>query len=648
MENEAEYKGLIKQKLAKKLLSVLAFSLLIVGILTIILNYYLSYEILETQTERRAQSISQGLEFATEGLLEMQENNMLSRVVQNYATLKGIVGIVILDPNSKIIAYAPDKLTNKVNLLNNPELSKAIAQSTQTGIEADIRITLEDEDILVYLLPFSSVLFSGNPRRGVAIVMLSLEYMQQQASQIVWNSIISLSLGLIAILLITNFWLDKLVIYPINIIYQAIKYHRYNGNFLEGINLPPNEIKFLAWGFQKQFEELKTSHENLKQEVKERKRKEEELRHSQEIFDLVLDNIPQNVFWKDCNSVFLGCNKTFLKITNATTIDEIVGKTDKEMPWGEYSEWYRQCERWIMDNDTPKDHIIERVINAEGKTLWIDTNKVPLHDGEGKVMGILGTFEDITVRKRLEDEKENALIREREISAHKSRFINIVSHEFRNPLTVILASAQLLENYWSRLTHEKKQSHLHNIQIAGNRLKDMINDLLIISKAEYGQISMTCENLNFNKFCLEILEEFKLGTGKNHIFNFHTKGLNPTSVEVRLDDKIMRYIISNLLSNAIKYSSQGSHIDFQVEYQQEEIDLKISDQGIGISFEEQTLIFDSFYRGQNVSDISGTGLGLHIVKKCVDLYGGEISVTSQVNCGSSFHIKIPLKETGSI
>lgn len=648
MEKNLEYKGLAKQKLSKKLLISLAYCLFIVGVLTLILNYYLNYQFLEKQLERRAQSISQGLEFATEGLLEIGETSMSARVVQNYATLEGVLGIVILDPNGKTIAYAPEKIGSKMNLLKNNDLAKAIPQTAKTGIETTLKTYFDDQATLVHLLPFSSVLFAGNPHRGLAIVMLSLEQIYQQLWQIFYSSLISLLAGIFAILVIVSLLIDSQVIKPINKIYEAIIYKNFQDNFNFIPNLPPNEIKFLAWVFKKQFDDLNKSHEKLKEEVKERRLKEEELRHAQEILQLIMDNIPQNIFWKDCQSVYLGCNKNFLKIANATCVEEIVGKTDYDMCWREYSEWFRQCDRWVMDNDTPKYHIVEQLLQANGKLVWVDTNKVPLHDAQGKVTGVLGTFEDITARKMLEEEKEKALAREREISAQKSRFINIVSHEFRNPLTVILASAQLLENYEARLTPEKKLSHIINIKKAGDRLKTMINDLLLISQAESGQMRINYQNLNLKEFCLNILEEFKQGFGKNHLFNFKGEGFENPNLLVNFDEKILRYILNNLLSNAVKYSNAGSCIDFQVEYKKEEVIFEVSDEGIGIPVEEQSLIFNSFYRGQNVSDISGTGLGLHIVKKCLDIYGGEITLTSVVNCGSNFQIKIPLTETGNL
>lgn len=144
-------------------------------------------------------------------------------------------------------------------------------------------------------------------------------------------------------------------------------------------------------------------------DVTERKRAEEAVQVSQQMLQLVMDNIPQHIFWKDRNSVYLGCNKNFAADAGIDDPASIIGKTDYDLPWTrQQSEFFREYDRRVMEEDTPILHIIEPVLQADGKEAWLDTNKIPLYDAQGNVVGILGTYEDITERKLLEVEKENA------------------------------------------------------------------------------------------------------------------------------------------------------------------------------------------------------------------------------------------------
>jgi len=143
--------------------------------------------------------------------------------------------------------------------------------------------------------------------------------------------------------------------------------------------------------------------------ITERKRAEAELRESREMLRLVMDNIPQAVFWKDLESVYLGCNKVFARTVGLDDPREIVGKTDFDLPWGEeLAKWYRRWDHHVMSTDKPAYHIEETAKTADGRTIIIDTTKVPLHDPEGRVVGVLGTYEDVTERRRAEQALQEA------------------------------------------------------------------------------------------------------------------------------------------------------------------------------------------------------------------------------------------------
>ncbi len=142
----------------------------------------------------------------------------------------------------------------------------------------------------------------------------------------------------------------------------------------------------------------------IDRDISDRKQTEKAMIEKEELLQLVLDNIPQYIFWKDRNSVYLGCNRNFAIIAGLNNPLEIVGKTDYDLPWKkEESDFFRECDARVMETDTPEYHIIEPLLQADGTQSWVNTNKIPLHDAEGNVVGILGTFEDITERQRVEE-----------------------------------------------------------------------------------------------------------------------------------------------------------------------------------------------------------------------------------------------------
>ena len=133
-------------------------------------------------------------------------------------------------------------------------------------------------------------------------------------------------------------------------------------------------------------------------------RVEDELQASKEMLQLVMDNIPQSIFWKDRNSVFLGCNRNFASEAGVNIPEEIIGKTDYDLAWKkEEADFYRECDHRIMENDQPEYHIVEPQLQAGGRQAWLDTNKIPLHDPNGNVIGILGTYENITERVKTQE-----------------------------------------------------------------------------------------------------------------------------------------------------------------------------------------------------------------------------------------------------
>ncbi|MGK7905404.1 MAG: ATP-binding protein [Hormoscilla sp.] len=253
----------------------------------------------------------------------------------------------------------------------------------------------------------------------------------------------------------------------------------------------------------------------------------------------------------------------------------------------------------------------------------------------------LQTTIDIAIaRSQAEDEMRKAIEKEKELSELKIRFVTMVSHEFRTPLSTILFSAGLLEKYRNKWSEEKKTTHLERIQTAVLHMTKLLEDVLLIGKAEAAQIKLKPESMDLEKFCREMVEE-----EQERSLNKLQVKLNTTAgelTEVEMDEKLLRHILSNLLSNAVKYSQEDSVVEFELASKDGEAWFRIQDRGIGIPVADREHLFEMFHRGTNVGTIQGTGLGLAIVKRAVDLHGGEITVESEEEVGTTFLVRLPL------
>lgn len=265
------------------------------------------------------------------------------------------------------------------------------------------------------------------------------------------------------------------------------------------------------------------------------------------------------------------------------------------------------------------------LVAKNGAQIPIAECAAPIQDDTGKVTGVIIDFRDTTERQRAEVEIRKALAKEKELNELKSHFVSTTSHEFRTPLATILSSADMLEHYGHKWAEPKKIEHLHRIQTAAEGMTQLLDDVLLVSKAEAGKIEFKPAPLNLAKFCCDLAQEMQLIDDAKHTINFESLGKCTNC----LDERLLRHILTNLLSNALKYSPVGSTIQFNLVCDQVSAIFRIVDKGIGIPAADQGQLFQSFYRGSNVGTSSGTGLGLVIVKKSVDLHGGEIKVTSE-------------------
>jgi signal transduction histidine kinase len=254
---------------------------------------------------------------------------------------------------------------------------------------------------------------------------------------------------------------------------------------------------------------------------------------------------------------------------------------------------------------------------------------------------------DKLAKQKIEIRK--ALIQEKELSGLKTRFITTASHEFRTPLGIISSSTGLLEDYDHKLDRPKKLKHWQRIQSAVKHMTTLLEDILLIYQTDAGKLDCNRSEFDLISFCRELVEELEISSNAKGRFNLiiaHSD-VNISLADgcsVWMDSKLVRQILTNLLSNAIKYTLGDDRVQFDIICTQETVTFQIADRGIGISAEDRIRLFESFHRGTNVNNIPGTGLGLSIVKRCVDLHGGTIDLTSEVDVGTTFIVNLPLNQ----
>lgn len=233
-----------------------------------------------------------------------------------------------------------------------------------------------------------------------------------------------------------------------------------------------------------------------------------------------------------------------------------------------------------------------------------------------------------------------ALVKEKELNDLKSRFVSMASHEFRTPLSTILSSASLISKYTTPETEEKKLKHIERIKSSVSHLTDILNDLLSLSKLDEGVLHNNPEEVDIVKFSEDIVQDMQVLAKEKQTIVYKHEG---TKRNVNLDPKFLKHILINLLSNAIKFSPEDKQIYLNTHLENDELTIAIKDNGLGIDEKDQKRLFERFFRGQNVENIPGTGLGLNIVTKYIELMKGNINFESKLNEGTVFIVKLPVK-----
>jgi PAS domain S-box-containing protein len=275
-----------------------------------------------------------------------------------------------------------------------------------------------------------------------------------------------------------------------------------------------------------------------------------------------------------------------------------------------------------------------KLVRRDASKFTVLLTKTALRDAKGNIIGFLAIAHDISQRKKAEEDLQKALEKEKELGELKSRFVSMASHEFRTPLSTILSSAYLLSKYTTSEDQLKRQKHIDRIVSSVTMLTDTLNDFLSVGKIEEGKVQVKWKDFDITENISSIINEMKSISKKGQTFSYQHTG----ETSVLLDPMLLKHIIMNLLSNAIKFSPENSTIQITSAVENNHTTLLVKDNGMGISKEDQVNLFERFFRGGNVANIQGTGLGLHIVKKYAEMMHGTIMFKSKLEQGTEFII----------
>ena len=370
-------------------------------------------------------------------------------------------------------------------------------------------------------------------------------------------------------------------------------------------------------------------------DVTERKQAEGALRDSQQMLETIINHVPESVFWKDRDLVYIGCNRHFARIAEVDSPADIAGKTDFDMPWRERALALRAEDQHVLNTGDPLLHIEREEEIADGTRRWIRLAKLPVRDAEGNIVGLLGTLEDVTRHKEAEQQRL-ALAVEREKVHILANFIDAASHEFKTPLSIINANLYILQR---AACNEEYPEQIVTLQQQSRYIQELVEGMLTMSRLD-SATELPQQRVDLNELVNNVL--ISVTPRKMDLDLTITTQLAEDLPRIEANARELQRAIYHVVQNALTYTPSSGTITIQTTQQDDLALLEIQDTGIGIEEEHLQHIFERFYRIEKARTERGAGLGLSIARKIVELHHGRLTVTSSPGEGSTFTLHLPL------
>ena len=290
-----------------------------------------------------------------------------------------------------------------------------------------------------------------------------------------------------------------------------------------------------------------------------------------------------------------------------------------------------------------------QIVNRTGGIGTLLVSATPRKNSMGKIIGLLVVGQDITelseyrtsletkVKERTE-KLEAALKKENHLVELKNQFVAIASHEFRTPLSIINFATNFLGEHFEKLSITEVKSKLEKIEKQVVHMTSLLDDVIMAGRTELNKIPVNESKVDLLQVVNKIIEDVRQATKNKHQINLR---FDNSIRQIETDEKLLRNILINLLTNAVKFSPHHQNVNLEISAVQGDLIFEIVDQGIGIPEEDFKRLFTAFNRGSNTKSIAGTGLGLTIVKKAVDLLNGKIEIQSKINEGTTVKVILP-------
>ncbi len=358
----------------------------------------------------------------------------------------------------------------------------------------------------------------------------------------------------------------------------------------------------------------------------------------------MLDNAVDFIFVKDCEHRFTAASQTVAELSGLESWRDLIGKTSADIVGEEYAEAYEENEDKVMKDGATVSGLVEPYETADGEQRYVRSNKAPLRDRNGRIVGMIGISTDITEMKRLTDELEAARDQAECANRSKSAFLANMSHELRTPMNAIIGYSEMLVEEMEEEGVTEYTDDLKKINGAGKHLLSLINDILDLSKIEAGRMDLYLERFDLTDMLVETAQTVEPLMAKNNV-RFRTD-LDANLGTVRSDLTKLRQALFNLLSNAAKFTRDGEVTLSAARFARADNDwirLAVADTGIGIAADKIEHLFEEFIQADlsTTREYGGTGLGLSISRRFCRMMGGDITVTSEPGEGSVFTIELP-------